>query len=289
LSETGDASLTKGNPGSISDPLNPNLTSPAFSESGLIAGTPPFAQNLLDRLYYNAPFLNNGQSDQVSANISVTDTASPGEPPPSPVSFSPSSVTIDVVTPPLITGTVANQPVAAGGTLNPFSTVGVTDNDFNQTAKDTATITVRWLIYFTLRTPSGSVRRTRVGQSGVYAERVASNHQLCADFVRRRHRRDRNRRNLGPKTATHHRPRLHPTGGVYRWYRRPCGRRNVLDGEGGPISGRRQGNAFVINDSMRPSPADHDGDHSGDAAWFGALPQMTLAWLDGGGAPATPA
>ena len=56
LSETGDASLTKGNPGSISDYLNPNLTSSAFSESGLIAGTPPFAQNLLDRLYYNAPY-----------------------------------------------------------------------------------------------------------------------------------------------------------------------------------------------------------------------------------------
>jgi hypothetical protein len=45
LSETGDASLTKGNPGSISDYLNPNLTSATFSESGLIAGTPPFAQN----------------------------------------------------------------------------------------------------------------------------------------------------------------------------------------------------------------------------------------------------
>ena len=74
--------------------------------------------------------------------MSVIDTASPGEPPPSPVSVSPSSVTIDVVTSPLITGTVANQPVAAGGTVNPFSTVGVTDNDFNQTAKDTATITV---------------------------------------------------------------------------------------------------------------------------------------------------
>jgi hypothetical protein len=80
---TAGTSLTKGNPGSISDPLNPSLTSSAFSESGLIAGTPPFAQNLLNRLYYNAPFLNNGQSDQVSANVSVTDTASPGEPPPS--------------------------------------------------------------------------------------------------------------------------------------------------------------------------------------------------------------
>jgi hypothetical protein len=62
LSETGDASLTKGNPGSISDYLNPNLTSSVFSENGLIAGTPPFAQNLLDRLYYNAPLLlSNGQ------------------------------------------------------------------------------------------------------------------------------------------------------------------------------------------------------------------------------------
>jgi hypothetical protein len=71
LSETGDASLTKGNPGSISDPPNPNLTSSAFSESGLIAGTPPFAQNLLDRLYYNAPALSNGQSDQVSANVTM--------------------------------------------------------------------------------------------------------------------------------------------------------------------------------------------------------------------------
>ena len=142
LNETGDASLTKGNPGSISDPLNPNLTSATFSERGLIAGTPPFAQNLLDRLYYNAPALSNGQSDQVSANVTMSVAALPGEPSPSAPSLSPSSVTIDVVTPPLISGTVATEPVAAGGTIKPFSTVGVTDNDFNQTAKDTATITV---------------------------------------------------------------------------------------------------------------------------------------------------
>ena len=51
LSEIGDTSLTKGNPGTISDYLNPNLTSSAFNESGLIAGTPPFAKNLLGRLY----------------------------------------------------------------------------------------------------------------------------------------------------------------------------------------------------------------------------------------------
>ncbi len=165
LSETGDASLTKGNPGSISDPLNPNLTSSAFIESGLIAGTPPFAQNLLDRLYYNAPFLSNGQSDQVLANVSVTDTASPGEPPPSPVSFSPSSVTIDVVTPPLITGTVANQPVPAGGTLNPFSTVGVTDNDFNQTAMDTATITVSDGLYTSPTDKDGLLTGSGLSQS----------------------------------------------------------------------------------------------------------------------------
>jgi hypothetical protein len=118
LNETGDASLTKGNPGSISDP--PNLTSATFSESGLIAGTPPFAQNLLDRLYYNAPALSNGQSDQVLANVTMSVAASPGEPSPSAPSLSPSSVTIDVVTPPLISGTVANQPVAAGGTIKPF-------------------------------------------------------------------------------------------------------------------------------------------------------------------------
>jgi hypothetical protein len=165
LGETGDASLTKGNPGSISDYLNPNLTSSAFSESGLIAGTPPFAQNLLDRLYYNAPFLSNGQSDQVLANISVTDMASPGEPPPSPVSFSPSSVTIDVVTPPLIAGTVANQPVAAGGKIKPFSTVGVTDNDFNQTAKDTATITVSDGLYTTPTDKDGLLTGSGLSQS----------------------------------------------------------------------------------------------------------------------------
>jgi hypothetical protein len=59
-----------------------------------------------------------------------------------PVSVSPSSVTIDVVTPPSITSTVPNQPVAAGGSLSPFSTVGITDNDFNQKAQDIANITV---------------------------------------------------------------------------------------------------------------------------------------------------
>ena len=48
LSETGAASLTKGNPGSISDPSNLNLDIGYIQRSGLIAGTPPFAQGCIE-------------------------------------------------------------------------------------------------------------------------------------------------------------------------------------------------------------------------------------------------
>ena len=81
------------------------------------------------------------------------------------MSFSPSSVTIDVVTPPLITGTVANQPVAAGGKIKPFSTVAVTDNDFNQTAKDTATITVSDGLYTSPTDKDGLLTGSGLSQS----------------------------------------------------------------------------------------------------------------------------
>jgi hypothetical protein len=53
---------------------------------------------------------------------------------PVPTSSGPFYIFVDVVTPPAITGAIANEPVAAGQIIAPFATVTLTDNNYTATA-----------------------------------------------------------------------------------------------------------------------------------------------------------
>jgi hypothetical protein len=111
--------------GSISDPLDPtgwNAAAETFTESGSDSD-PNFATDLLSRLQYNAPDLPNGQGFATQASITVSDggvAAADAIP-----------IKIGVVSPPAITGTVPDQPVAAGDLIAPFAIVNVTNPWFD--------------------------------------------------------------------------------------------------------------------------------------------------------------
>ncbi len=118
-----------------------------FAEAGLHTGTPIFATTLLNRLVYVAPALSSGQTAVVLATVAVSD----GE---GNLAVD-APLVINVVTAPLIAGTVANQPVNAGDKISPFATANITDTDFSGyyylngqyvsqgNSTDTATITIR--------------------------------------------------------------------------------------------------------------------------------------------------
>jgi len=136
-----------GNPGlisdngSIHDPKNPNpgqgSYTNGFSEN-IFAADLSDVTTLVNRLIYTPPNLTAGQSAEVNAPISIY---SPYYPNYSFFAYDAKPV-IDTVTAPLISGTVPNQLVPPSNALNPFATTTITDNDFNQTARDTATITI---------------------------------------------------------------------------------------------------------------------------------------------------
>jgi hypothetical protein len=126
--------------GSISDPNGGGQYDPAthtFTESGLVTGDPTFATQLLRRLIYTPPALPQGQAATVIASVTV---ANSGDIP----QTDPKSITIQTISAPLISGTVANAPVSGtpGSTIRPFATTYVTDANFDYTAKNIATIKI---------------------------------------------------------------------------------------------------------------------------------------------------
>ena len=136
---TSDPAIT--DVGKITDPTGAGVQSgtSSFLEFNQIASVPQ--TTVIQRLLYTPPTLKNGQSIQVNPFPQTATSLTPGGPIDSNVANIPNSV-IDVVTPPAIAGTVANQPVAANGTIKPFATTTITDKDFKATAKDIATITI---------------------------------------------------------------------------------------------------------------------------------------------------
>ena len=126
--------------GSISDPNGGgqyNPTTHSFTESGVVTGDPTFATQLLRRLIYTPPVLQNGQGIAISASVNVADSGN------LPLT-DPNTIIIDVLSPPLISGTVANAPVSGtpGNSIRPFATTNVGDSDFAYSARDTATIKI---------------------------------------------------------------------------------------------------------------------------------------------------
>jgi hypothetical protein len=116
---------TVANLGSISDPNGGgtwNGGTETFTERGVVGGDPTFATDLLSRLLYNAPQLPNGQGFATQASITVTDGGV--------ATTDPTPVIVGVLTPPAITGTVANEPIASGNSIAPFATLNVTNPYF---------------------------------------------------------------------------------------------------------------------------------------------------------------
>ena len=129
--------------GTLTDPAA-GLTSTMFSvnagelkETALVTGAPTPATTILGRVVYTAPALADGKSLQLITGVAISNPAVTQD-------FPPGSPLIDVVTPPAITGTAANQPVAAGNAIRPLATLAIDDENFNPsaTATGTATITI---------------------------------------------------------------------------------------------------------------------------------------------------
>jgi hypothetical protein len=136
--------------GTITDPNGGghyDAATHTFTETGLVGGDPTFATTLLSRLVYTPPALANGQGLAEAASIVVSNGIF--------AATDPTPDFIGEVTPNVITGTVANAPIAGGDKIPPFARVSITAPSFyydysapqgyiyySYNPKDTATITV---------------------------------------------------------------------------------------------------------------------------------------------------
>lgn len=123
--------------GSLSDPGGSGSYDPnthTFTAPGIATFAPTQATTVLSRLVYTPPTPAAGSFSAVDAKISVSDGAT--------TVTDPVPVVLETVTPPAISGAVANAPVAFGASLRPFATLGVTDNNYRFDARDSATITL---------------------------------------------------------------------------------------------------------------------------------------------------
>ena len=128
--------------GTISDPTGAgtfDASTNTFTEVVYSTSTATAAQAVLDRLTYTSPTLSDGNDQAVSAAIEVNNSdGSQGNPATYFTIANPYQRTLNNVTPPVISGAVANQPVASGDALKPFSTVNITDQNANSTNYSTA-------------------------------------------------------------------------------------------------------------------------------------------------------
>ena len=133
--------------GSLSDPLGGgsyNATTHTFTETAIATGTPTSATAILQRLVYTPPTLTAGSYTAV--NVTITDNDSPyfasyGNTYGNTVTDLTRPV-LETVTPPAITGAIANEPVASGATLRPFASVRLVDYNLSYNAQDVGTITL---------------------------------------------------------------------------------------------------------------------------------------------------
>ena len=115
--------------GTLTDPSGQgtfNTSTNTFSEIVYATSNPTAAQSLLDRLIYTPPPLTDGEGTVVNAAIEVNNSDGSQTVPTIGNYLSiptPYVRQLDNVTAPSISGTVGNQSVAAGGTLDPFAAV----------------------------------------------------------------------------------------------------------------------------------------------------------------------
>jgi hypothetical protein len=116
--------------GTITDPNGGGAFNPStetFTETGLVGGDPNFATALLNRLVYHAPTLPAGQGFGTQAQITVTDNAPIGisGPPRASTTFG-DPVIVGVLSSPMVSPGVPDEPVASGKSLSPFATLAIT-------------------------------------------------------------------------------------------------------------------------------------------------------------------
>lgn len=125
--------------GTLTDPLGGgtyNAATHTFTETAIATGVPTAASLILQRLVYTPPTPTQGNFTAVNATLSVSVSDNPV------VVTDAKPIVLETVTPPAITGTVANEPVASGpnATIRPFAATRVTDNNFRYDAQDNAAI-----------------------------------------------------------------------------------------------------------------------------------------------------
>lgn len=128
--------------GTLSDPVGGGTFDPStntFTATATVVGTPTPASQILDRLVYTPPKLGNGLAQSVVAFISVTSS----NPTTGQTVTTYRNGNLQIVTPPAITGTVSNQPVASGEKINPFGPAQIIDGNYGAipTLNETITIT----------------------------------------------------------------------------------------------------------------------------------------------------
>lgn len=128
--------------GKVADPTGAGtyvVANTVLLEVGTVGGDPN-GTIFTQRVQVVPPTLPNGESETDNLVLLTATSATPG----GPLDSNVANLTTQLffVTPPAIGGTVANQPVQAAQTVKPFSTTTLHDADFNNTAKDVASITI---------------------------------------------------------------------------------------------------------------------------------------------------
>ncbi len=128
--------------GNLADPMGGGTydsVSHTFTETtSVLNGKQLLVAALINRLVYTAPAIAAGSFVSVNATISLQ----AGGYPYNPVVVDPSKPVLETVTPPVITGTITNEPVASGATLRPFASVRLVDYNLGYNARDVGTITL---------------------------------------------------------------------------------------------------------------------------------------------------
>jgi len=123
--------------GSLSDPLGGGTYNPmthTFTAIAIATLTPSPATTILNRLVYTPPAPTTGSFSAVNATVSVGNGAG--------TITDPKPVVLETVTPPAITGSIGNEPIATGASIRPFASVRLGDANIGFDAQDNAAITL---------------------------------------------------------------------------------------------------------------------------------------------------
>ena len=123
--------------GTLADPMGGgsyNASTHTFTETAIATGVPTAATAILQRLVYTPPTPAPGNFIAVDAAVSVSVSGNP-----TPATDA-QPIVLDTVTPPALSGTVANEPIASGATIRPFASTRVADSNLRNDAQDVAAI-----------------------------------------------------------------------------------------------------------------------------------------------------